>query len=558
MAAWWVANGLVRVGLGPSSRKIGLGLAALGLCLGGNYNCASDVRLLALPMLLLLYHFLAKPRMMDGPKLVLAAAIGLTGLVKFTSLVAGGIVIVAITVDGLMRRDRRPVPLLCWVIAVAMAWMAAGQSLGDFAGYISSSIDITAGYPDAMGLPSPNEGIQLLAFLIGAAATIICLWLGTRNGVRRHPALLLIAFGLWLFIVYRCGYVRHDVHELTATMLLLACCVSIVLATMNHILRAGQRTFRGVSIFITLLVAVKSLWDWHQLPVHRFLLGNLAEVAIESGELARLTAGQPSRTRIEWERGMADIRQAIPLLPVDGTVDVVPRNVTAAIANGLRYQPRPTLQSYAALSPRLAALNAAAIAGPNGPANLFVSTDRDNEHHITLDDSRVWLEILEKYQFKQMAGTHLHLVRREKPRTIRMTPLADSSITLGQQVTLFQDDSGAPNGLIWAQVECDETFQGWLTGQLYRPPSLYMRIWTFGQTTGSGRLVRSLAADGFLLGPVPADQPTLIQMLSDTPDRAMLAAKMPRMIAIGTLHPDSARWSFAPQARLKLFRVTFE
>jgi hypothetical protein len=92
------------------------------------------------------------------------------------------------------------------------------------------------------------------------------------------------------------------------------------------------------------------------------------------------------------------------------------------LAHGLRWNPRPVLQSYSSYTPRLAALDVAHVTGPRAPDHLLFAVQAIDGKLPALDDGASWLPILERYDLRTK-GERLLLDRAAQPRPASTRPL---------------------------------------------------------------------------------------------------------------------------------------
>src|SRR4029078_4890703 len=97
------------------------------------------------------------------------------------------------------------------------------------------------------------------------------------------------------------------------------------------------------------------------------------------------------------ERDAARDSGAALVPAVRGTIDAYPWGAAALIARGMRYTPRPTVESYIAWTPALADLNAAFLRGPRAPEWLWSGIGSIDGRYPLLDDAPSWLEMLRRY-----------------------------------------------------------------------------------------------------------------------------------------------------------------
>ncbi len=288
------------------------------------------------------------------PIVASAVVVGIVGHQKLSEavLVAGLIVIAA-----LARRDRRDLPLfLLLALGVWFAiWLALGQDPAHLPSYVASAIAIVSGYASAMAIERPGFEWSY----VPAAALCLLLMVQARESTRDRAtvrlAFLLAAVGWYLWICFRQGYVRHDIHDVFFFAAVIVMSISLMATA-----RRGSAIGLGI---LTCAVAVLVL------SIHLIgfvgLLDRGDSIAAVSRALTAVTDVQARDAA--WRaalQGSADA-YGLPasLIEEMGTLPttVDPGDVSALAATRVTWDPVPVLQLYAAYTPELDELNARSI-----------------------------------------------------------------------------------------------------------------------------------------------------------------------------------------------------
>ena len=139
--------------------------------------------------------------------------LGLLAAVKFTNLLlAAFVVLVAAGLELSLRRPRAALRLALWFGGMfLLVWILCRQNPLNLPAYVLTSLDISSGYEQTMGLPTSgwalNTGLPVLLVLVVYAL----LHLFTAPEKPRALARCLV-LGAFIYINWKHGFVRADGH----------------------------------------------------------------------------------------------------------------------------------------------------------------------------------------------------------------------------------------------------------------------------------------------------------------------------------------------------------
>lgn len=550
-----------------SVRSLGMLLAAVTL--GGNYTLAPDVRLMMLPLLLLLYHFLIQPARSDVPKLLLSGALGLVGLVKFTYLVGALLVLGAITLDLLLDRAtrRRPValsafaPVGIFALVTAGMWLAAGQNPGNFRAWLSASSQMAAGYSETMGIRSVHESSQLTRTLLALSAIFAT---GCAAAFARLPRRRAIRFSMvfapFLVLVFRAGFVRHDFHELITNGILLALAPPLCWIVWFGVPSTRLRRGLCVATAATTLCAAAYSFQFAGLSMPRqFARTAVFDVADEAYEVIRLTGGRPLRQRLLWEEKWKQFAGRSDFPKFLGTVEEFPDFSPELLATASTHIPRPTLKSVAAYTPFLSQMNARTLCMPDAINNLLMRVAIFEQRMPTMDDNRSWPAALQGYDLLQETGRSLHLIRRAQDRKLEYLPLLNRAARLNESIAIpAVPPRAAGKTLLWGKIDFHRQAFGQFLAGFYRAPAIFINIKTIGGSRHVFRIVPLNASDGFILGPVIERNETLRSILTTSGNQADLEPLMPASISVEGRYGGDPSWYFGDTFQITIEQMILE
>jgi hypothetical protein len=468
---------------------------------------------------------------------VLVAALAMLPLVKGTYFVASGIVMV-LGLGLLVLRGHRALAIggaLLFAVALPTLWLLARQPLNALPGYFLALSPVIGGYSVAMSLPGPAWQFRLYAEC--------CLALGLLNGRTLYPAgaagrCLLAAAAALLFLAFKEGFVRDDVHALTAAgMLGVAGWGAMLLG------RQGLAPLMGLTV---------GLMGWALIygsvfsPTPAMLVSGIAApfAAAEHGLVIRLT--QPGQLQQQYADSLRAIQAEQQLPKLAGTVDIYSYGQSALLANGLDWDPRPALQSYVAYTSGLERQDADHLTGAGAPSNIIFSVQPIDNRLPALEDGASWPVLLTRYAIVGLRGDLMILKRRATPPG--ETPVADvpsvsGTFQLGETIPIPPFTSA-----VWAQFDVRPALAGRLMAMLFKPPALGITYLFPDGHTQSFRYIAGMGSAGFVVAPV-IQTTTDFAALALPPSAHYFAGRQPAFLEITADYGAGWLWRASFSAR---------
>ncbi len=407
-----------------------LGAIALPLLIGAS---PSDVRcLVPIALLILLTGSDAE----DPRTLPLAAGVGFISMIKLSFLAA---VLIAFAAALARRRWRTAAAVVCGALG---AWFLARQGVANLWPFLRNGWEIVSGYAAAASAGGRPGDLEVYFCAAGAAGFA---FLAIRREVWSG-----LALALFEVLVLKASYVRHDDGHTPI----------------------AEGTLLALAFLLLLFVRPRIA-----------MLAALVMIVIGAGPfVARLHGWDHAG----WMRDFRAKAGGIAIAGTASTVDIYPWGGASLLVSGLRYTPRPVVQSYMAWTPRLLELDRDFVRD-RGPETIVVGSLASIDGHFgLLDDSLSWPEILRRYDPTPASGIFR---RRCAPRGLTAQPPLRVRLPAGQKLAL-------PDGMLWCRVEARKTPASRLAALVTRPPTLLMRL--DGQAYGVNPAVLQA---GFLLSP---------------------------------------------------------
>jgi hypothetical protein len=187
----------------------------------------------------------------------------------------------------------------------------------------------------------------------------------------------------------------------------------------------------------------------------------------------------------------------VPLPEIDGTVDTVANVQSSVIAHGMRYQPRPVFQDYAAYTPWLAERNRAHYQGTRAPQFVLYRPETIDNRYPTLDQGLSMIELLTRYGPARSDNGLLVLERRGEPMRGVLADGRFGTARFGEWVDVA---ANAAPVTVWIDVE--KNFAGSLAALAWRQPVTTLTVRLADGSERGFRLVDGMARSGFLLSPL--------------------------------------------------------
>jgi hypothetical protein len=415
---------------------------------------------------------------------------GLAILTKISNgtLAAGTVLLIAILGPGQAwsrRLIRMAISLGTLAVSVVVFWLAAGQSLGNFAAWAGASISLTSGYAEAMNIENPGALGQY--FVLGTLAVVLVIQLLNRTGPGAVGLFLIV---LWaVAIAVRVGFTRHDLGHPTQSFVLLVIVCLALGAT-----RSAWLPFLGATVAAaTALSAV---------PVSYGSLIDPSSLMSRSVETTSALVSRQYRERVldlartKLVKGY-DVSPSVLQAINGGSVHVDPYDANVAWAYRLNWDPVPVFQTYSAYTSSLDSINTEALLQSSGPEFVLRAPLKAIDGRNPMWESPDYMRALVCDFAPSVKTDKWLLLKRGADRCGGdQVSLGQSSFTANERI----DIPTAPEGyLVTASFILDQTPANWLATTLFKPLSTV----SVSTDHGTYRLPRAHAP-----GPLIVSMPT--------------------------------------------------
>jgi hypothetical protein len=427
-----------------------------------------------------------------------AAASAVATLAKFSVFPMAIFGFLIVDLIALSRR-RLPIALIAYGFTLIALFLITSPN-GSLPEYFRGNLEAAAGYSEAMSISGPVE--ELVLFLAVALTLLGSVALSEfRSG--ESPFVVAVGriaiVGVFLLVCAKMGFVRHDGHALMAwTGLAVAICTYCASAWRTFSLRTSV-AFVALTLVITACFVGRVSW-MTEVPARTIVSSLVAERRVEYAHWinfisspGRWLAEQRAREKASYEQ----IRAQHSWPQLEGTVDIIPSMQSALIANGLRYQPRPTLQEYTTYTRWLIEKNRSFFRGDQAPDFLLMESGSIDDRHPAFAEGPVWPDLIARYAPYDIVEGMVLLRKRDKPLDLGMHTVRSQSGTIDQPLDL----TPLPQGAVFARIDVQPTFLGRLANLVFKSSILVMDVEYTDGAEASYRFIPSIAREGFFLSP---------------------------------------------------------
>ncbi|WP_213297263.1 hypothetical protein [Paraburkholderia sacchari] len=423
-----------------------------------------------------------------------AALLALTAVLWCMPLIKGSFGAIVYGVSGLSiimlaRASRRTMAWLIPIIgisALVVAWSITGQPLSGLLHFFIAQKPVIASYTDAMSLTGSAAARHW--WLLSAAMMVIVttLFLARDRGIDG----LLCTLGMTgcLFIAFKAGFVRQDGHIWAATNFVLFAAIA---------LGALTGSFIGIPLIIAAAIGATAI-DNSVLPRDpSFYMTRFHEMVDRTclGIDARLKGNLPSL----YKAAVAKIRTDYPLPETSGSADLYSTNLSVLFANGMKWSPRPGLQSYSVYDPAIDRADAAHLLGASAPDTVFFELAPIDNRLPSLEDARSWPLLMTQYSVVGQSSGFLVMTRDKVARTYEYgDAVVHPTVTFGQPVEI----PDAP--IVQASIFVKPSLIGKIERTLYKLPEISIQMTLSDGRVVTHRFIPSMATR-FMLSPYVND-----------------------------------------------------
>jgi hypothetical protein len=456
---------------------------------------------------------------------LLYAPLGLLPLIKASSLFLCGLV-VGLGVM-LMLVNKRPKSAVAIMAAFTMSlvawWAASGQRSGDLVVWLGSILPVISGYTEAMSIDGP--GREIVWYLIAAGIVLpLVSWRGAIQWCER--AYLGMLFFGYLFVAFKAGFVRHDIHAMVAG-------TSLMFAAMFAALLVRKRL--GYPLVILGVVVCIAIANNYVQITSRHVAASLGATYRVAWQGLSLRVMHPEKLEAHYRGVLGALRALQPIPRAPGKFDIYSYQQAYLLASGNQWSPRPVFQSYSAYTPSLLAANREHIAGAKAPDYIAFKLETIDGRVPSGDDGVSWHELLQRYDLSGEDDEYLYLRKRAQPRGYETHGIGVQEYRLNERVELPVE-----HALVFAKIDVKPSIAGRFLSTIYKTRPLLVRLELEDSSVRVYRLIPGITRQGLFITPL-IESTNEFRFLYAEP--AALQHKRVRFMTIASLGGD---WQWLP------------
>jgi hypothetical protein len=553
-ACGWIVQFLFLCGVLLTGRALGVSLRALVVwfVLTGTMVLTSlpfermQLSFLSLAIAAVSFRGERGGQVKSGLIVVLGVAAGLMLLFKTNEGVAACVLFYVLLLDPVKELN------LLWrttwryaflpPIALVLGFIVVERNVTALWGYLKISLQIVLGYSEAMAMPGTSYQLYLAIFSFIVLGFVIPLLADNRAALAKGFACALVTS----FFAFKSGTVRQDDGHAGMLHAKFAVASLFLLVCVKTVRDRRMIVTYAVSSFCFQTLMYREIFPRHWESVVR--RATLMETAANLSENLHISA--------TWARDSAASRDQMAQLHLDapvldavrgGTVDDVPIELDYVDANGLRWRPRPIIQSYSAYTPALDELNARHLVSAESADYILMQwTDIDGRQPL-LDDAASWRALFDRYDVKLQHSDSLVLQRRRAGRYLAPRFLESSQATWRRNIAIPSLDARQYPML---RAEISKNIYGMLRGVFFRNSATYLNAIYNSGARKTFRVTRANLGDGSLLAYLPQSLDEVLPYFGQRSERRPDAVR-----SISFESPDE--FEFSSVIRISWYAVGF-
>lgn len=373
-------------------------------------------------------------------------------------------------------------------IAYIAAFLSYNPSFSAFLHYISTSLDVTSGYSEAMSL-EPEPMALLFAVICGIAYCVLTLILFFVN---RQSGIYMLLYSGALFQMFKHGFVRADGHiYVFFAGLLMICAVEVLFLNICKIQEILYRKQGMLSCCILLVIVTAAL------PLYKL-----------NPSVQSIVKLYPAKANEVFHGIKANMNTPIMDVPDDtlpddvlkiigqDTVAVLPSELLIDAHNDINMVVMPALQSYEAYTATLDAESAEFFTGESAPEYIIFGFWTIDYRISLLETPAIWQAIYENYEAVLLSEPYLVLKKLSIPYQTILSEPEVQTVSSTEQIEL-------PEETCYVKIDTKLTLWGGLNKFFYQIPPVTITLKYLNGAERSGRVLPDVLKNGVILSELP-------------------------------------------------------
>ncbi|MGR3811360.1 hypothetical protein [Jiulongibacter sp. NS-SX5] len=401
---------------------------------------------------------------------------------------------------------------LLGVLTFAMA-MLLNVSLTD---YLASSLEIINAYQDAQAaMLLTNKELALLLAFETLIVVLVLIHLVKNVAWFKEVIYLYILVALAWFLCFKQAHTAVAHYNVFGFFLLLPMLAVLIFLFAPRFQKSGSLL---VSVLVLQLIATQFIrLSYTQYSLKNYALfffpQEVAERVIETGSVLKVFDTFQLKNPVNYFSKLVNYNyesnfqneelNAIRQLPIgvvekigDGTVDIIPWEVSYVFFNQLKYNPRPIIQTYQANSKWLAEVNESKYTSASAPDFVIANVHDYREQNPFWMDKGAYLALRENYTLIDTIPTSeepYFLFERNKTDKINYHRFKENSAVLDESIEIPE------TGDLYLHASIEYSLIGRLARLFFQPPYLRCLVTYRDGTEESFRIPPPILEGGVLV-----------------------------------------------------------
>lgn len=355
------------------------------------------------------------------------------------------------------------ITLMSQIAAIALFWSISGQRLLDLPAYARGIYSLSEGYSSAMSIPGNFSELIVSVMLFLALVVFIGLDVLLNRRQAWAIALMLIFF---LFLAFKSGFVRHDLHALHFAYTALA------VVALWGLVRSSNTQDSLKSLLVPFMIASVVISNHTTFnPISR------VEQIYSDSSSAFSQFLQPSATLNHLQQSFDTSRSATSeQYDVDnfckGASDIYPWEASALIPSQ-SWKPRPVFQSYTVYTEYLRNSNLRHLQSrPKGDRVIFSNTTIDGRLPLSMEPAAAYF-FRSNYSIIGESSLGLCLEKNANENTETVLNLdQEARVQFGEEFTIDSNHEHFTS----MKLQPERSIFSKLFGLVYRPSFIYVTL----------------------------------------------------------------------------------
>lgn len=428
---------------------------------------------------------------------LLFSGFGLLPLIK-TSFLILSIFIYFLSFIYFVKKQQKILATICVISPIIfIIWLISGQTLLSLVDYIGSSVDIILGYTDAMSLY--GDYYEIFIYSLAVIFLLFTVFLQKTLTNKEERYFLLLSYAAYCFIAFKAGFVRHDLHAITA-----GACILIASLSLVFIFQLSK------TVIISIIL---SLTSWFIIDNH-YLYTSARDILNNFYATYWFVFNFEEHEKLNerFNSSVQTIKNNIQLPLLSGTSDIYSFEQTLLIVSGNIWSPRPILQSYSTYTPKLAEINKQHLLSNNAPNTIFFSVEPIDKRLPATEDGLSLPTLLSHYHPIGLFGNYFLMLQKNIIQSsINETVKEQKQLSSLGKITAVPEISQA----VFVKLDIKPTVLGRLANFIFKSAPLEIEVNLINGEKKAYRLISGMAKAGFILSPLIEDTSDFIKLYGD-------------------------------------------